>query len=200
MKAAEGRASSCTRRSFCCVLGALALGACRKKAPLDALGTLGAFELTDQEGRRFGSAQLTGGPWVAAFFFTRCPTICPRISLQMREIQKKAVARSLGLRLVSISVDPENDTPAVLRAYARDYGADAASWTFLTGERAVVEKLSAEMKLALEGRADAAAKDLGIIHGGHLVLVDRGLVIRGYYRSSDPAEMSKLVEDAAGLV
>jgi protein SCO1/2 len=167
---------------------------CRSRRALPALGTIRPFSLTDQDGRRFGSAELAQDPWIAAFFFTRCPTVCPRITRRLRELQQRTAAR-----LISVSVDPEHDTPEVLRRYASENGADPARWRFLTGERPRVERLSADMKQALEGRADPGAPELGILHGSHLVLIDRGLVIRGFYRSSDDAEMARLAEDVARL-
>ena len=191
------------RRTLLGALGALAasgVAGCRRKEPLPALGSIGEFALTDQNGRGFGSKELRGRPWIAAFFFTRCPTVCPRITRRMREVQLALGARHAAVRMVSLSVDPDNDTPAVLARYARDHQADLSSWSFRTGDHAVVQRTAVEgAKLALEGRADAAAEDFGILHGSHLVLVDGALAIRGYYRTSDDAEMTRLVEDAVGL-
>lgn len=173
--------------------------ACRKKA-LPELGRVGAFTLTDQDGRAFGSDALRNEVWVAAFMFTRCPTVCPRITSRMRELQVKAKDRGVPVHLVSFSVDPEHDTPAVLRDYATRYGADLTSWSFVTGDLAVVRRAAVEgFKLALEGRADADKEHYGILHGSHLVLVDRELVIRGYYRTDDAAELERLLADAEAL-
>jgi protein SCO1/2 len=177
-----------------------ALIACRREAELPVLGTVPSFSFTDQDGQRLDQPSLRGSVWVAAFMFTRCPTICPRITRRMRHFQELAAAKALPVRLVSISVDPDHDTPPVLRAYAQRFGAVTKNWSFVTGEFASIQKTAVEgFKFALEGRADAGAADYGIIHGSHLVLVDRELRIRGYYRTDDDAAMGQLLADAARL-
>ena len=153
-----------------------------------------AFALTDQNGSPLGSEQLRGRSWVAAFMFTRCPTICPRITRLMRELQVEAKARGVGLRLVSFSVDPDNDTPAVLRAYADRYGADLSSWSFLTGDLGVVQKTAVDgFKMALEKGSSSTPES--ILHGSHLVLVDPDLRLRGYYRTEHGDDTKRLLLD-----
>jgi len=195
--------STCSRRVLFSGTAALALGAlaaCRRsRGPLPALGQVGDFALVDQNGASVSAASLRGKIWVADFFFTRCPTICPRITRRMRALQLAAAGQA-KLMLVSFSVDPENDTPAALLAYAKRYDADLRSWSFLTGDLAVVQKTVVDgFKLALDGKPDPAAENGGIIHGSHLVLVDPGLTIRGYYRSDDDDEMKRLIDDARSL-
>ncbi|HYO97767.1 MAG TPA: SCO family protein [Polyangiaceae bacterium] len=181
-------------------LGAALVG-CRRDPELPALGGLPQFSLKNQESAQFGSAELRGKVWIAGFMFTRCPTICPRITRAMRGLQERAASAQRAVQLVSFSVDPENDTPDVLRQYARQYGADLSSWSFLTGELESVKRTVVDgFKLALEGKADAGAPDFGILHGSHLVLVDRDLRIRGYYASSEEARMRQLLADAAVLL
>src|SRR5688572_29007576 len=186
------------RRNFAAL--ALLLVACsRGKAP-DKLGTVPAFSLRDQDGKVVSDQTLKGGIWAAAFMFTRCPTICPRITTRMRELQTAARAKNLPLRLVSISVDPEHDQPAVLKTYAAKYGADLTTWSFLTGDDAVIRKTATEgFKLALEGKADASADHMGLLHGSHLILVDRELQIRGYFGTLDASDNERLLAAAATL-
>ncbi len=161
---------------------------------------MGAFSLTDQANRAVTADTLRGRVWAAAFFFTRCPTICPRITRRMRDLQQQAATAHVALELVSFSVDPENDTPEVLRAYAAQYGADLTTWRFLTGELEVVRRTSEQgFKLALDGKPTPGADHLGLFHGSHLVLVDRAGTIRGYYRTSEDAQMAQLLKDAALL-
>jgi protein SCO1 len=189
------------RRSVLALLLLSALGAgCRKQAELPELGRLDGFALTRENGQRFGSAELQGQVWVAAFMFTRCPTVCPRITQRMRDIQRAAKERGLPVTLVSFSVDPENDTPEVLSRYAAEQKVDPVNWRFLTGDYALLQKTAEQgFKLTFEGRADAAAEHYGITHGSHLVLVDTKLTIRGYYRSADDDQMARLLEDAQRL-
>jgi len=174
---------------------------CKRPAePLPNLGQVGAFSLLDQRARAVSAETLRGKVWVASFFFTRCPSICPRITRRMRLLQVAAAAKAPALDLVSFSVDPENDTPPVLLAYAQRFEADSKNWAFLTGDLDVVKRTVVDgFKLALDGKADPAAENGGIIHGSHLVLVDRTLAIRGYYRTDDDEDMAKILEDAARL-
>jgi protein SCO1/2 len=168
--------------------------------PLPSLGTLADFQLTDQNAAAFTPASLSGKVWLAAFMFTRCPTICPVITARMREVQALAKQRGVPLHLVSFSVDPEFDTPEVLRDYAQKYGADQSSWSFVTGDNAVIRKAAEEgFKIAVEGKPTPQAVDFGISHGSHLVLVDGKRMIRGYYRSSEAESVESVVRDAARL-
>ena len=167
---------------------------------LPPLGTVGPFWLTDQEGRTFTEASLDGKVWVAAFMFTRCPTVCPEMVRRMRGIQEQAKQRGVPVSLVSFSVDPENDTPEVLRAYTAAQGLDTANWRFLTGDSAVIRTTAERgFKIGVEGTPRAGSEHFGITHGTHLVLLDTRRTIRGYYQSSDGERVSALLADAARL-
>ena len=192
----------CTSRREVLTLCLSVLGpaACRRASDLPALGNVGNFSLTDQANRPVNAETLRGQVWAAAFFFTRCPSVCPRITRRMRDLQEQAAKDGVRLELVSFSVDPDNDTPDVLSAYAKQYGADLATWRFLTGDLEVVRKTSEQgFKLALDGKPTPGAEHLGLFHGSHLVLVDRAGMIRGYYRTSEDAQMTQILKDAALL-
>jgi protein SCO1 len=185
-----------------------ATGACRRldaaaeerAEVLPQLGAVGPFWLTDQEGRTFSEASLDGKVWVAAFMFTRCPTVCPEMVRRMRGIQAQAKERGVPLELVSFSVDPENDTPEVLRAYMQAQALDTSNWRFLTGDSAVIRSTAERgFKIGVEGTPKAGAEHFGITHGTHLVLLDKKRTIRGYYQSSDPERVTALLDDAARL-
>lgn len=173
---------------------------CHKEPPLPEYGSVADFSLLAQDGKPFARADLKGTPWVAAFMFTRCPTICPRITAQMAELQKRAQQEGIALRLVSFSVDPEHDTPAVLARYAAEHGADPSTWTFATGDLSAIKRTSEEsFKLAFDPQQGADVDPAGVLHGSHLVLVDPRGVIRGYYASSDQATIERLLADAKRL-
>ncbi|HMJ15163.1 MAG TPA: SCO family protein [Polyangiaceae bacterium] len=186
---------------FVCVLLLAAGTACHKKQEeLPALGQIADFRLKDQTGRALSVADFRGKTWVAAFMFTRCPTICPRITRRMQDVQAHAKKAQVPLTLVSFSVDPEYDTPAVLSEYAREFKLDTSNWRLLTGDIEVIKKTSIEsFKMALDGQPDGAADHLGLVHGSHLVLVDGKAQIRGFYRSSDADVVTRLVSDAKRL-
>jgi protein SCO1/2 len=173
---------------------------CKRSADLPVLGHVGRFSMTDQAGQSFTPETMRGKVWAAAFMFTRCPTVCPRITRRMRELQQAAKSEGVTLELVSFSVDPEHDTPAVLTDYAKKYEADLSSWRFLTGDLEVVRKTSEQgFKLAMEGKPTPGAEHFGLMHGSHLVLVDGAGQIRGYYRTSEDQAMKQLLADAGSL-
>jgi protein SCO1/2 len=175
----------------------LAAVSCQKARQLDNLGQIPTFTFTDQDGRAFGTANLRGKVSVAAFMFTRCPTICPRITAVMRELQVKAQKDGIPVHWVSFSVDPENDTAPVLEAYARERQLDLSTWSFVTGDTAQIRAVAEEgFKIAAEGKAEANADHYGISHGSHLVLVDQQGQIRGYYRTLDDDAQRRLLADA----
>lgn len=173
---------------------------CKSGKDLPDLGGVPPFAMVDQAGKPFTNETVRGKPWAAAFVFTRCPSICPRVTKVMREIQVQAKESKVDLRLVSFSVDPDNDTPEVLQRYAADYGADLTTWSFLTGDsRAVKETAEKGFKIAVEGSSDPSKADFGLTHGTQLVLVDPELRIRGYYTTADEQARQNLVNDARGL-
>jgi protein SCO1/2 len=152
------------------------------------------FKLTDQKGEPFGLEDLKGRVWVADFIFTSCGTACPKLTKRMSLIQHRA--RNLGdaFHLVSFTVDPENDTPERLAAYARTYHADSARWSFLTGSLADVETTVIKgFKIAMgkEG-GDAGGSLFSIFHGEKIVLVDIDGAIRGYYDADDEGQADVL--------
>lgn len=183
------------------LLGVIVFGsvvvACQKPRTLEVLGQIPRFEFTDQDERPFGTAHLRGKVSVAAFMFTRCPTICPRITATMQELQSRAQELGVAVHWVSFSVDPENDTSAVLKAYAGERNIDLTSWTFLTGNTAKIREVAEQgYKIAAEGQPEATSEHYGISHGSHLVLVDKQGQIRGYYRTLDDDAQQRLLHDA----
>ncbi|HMF43908.1 MAG TPA: SCO family protein [Polyangia bacterium] len=167
------------------------------------LGGLRPFTLTDQTGRPFGSRELAGKIWVADFIFTACQQACPLLSERMAEVGKRARHLGPDFHLVSISVDPERDTPERLAAYAARYGANPIAWSFLTGpeqaiQATVVEGFKVGAGKERSGGADGGPGFWEIFHGEKLVLVDRQMRIRGYFDAT-PEGIDKLME-AVGRV
>lgn len=112
--------------------------------PLERLGNFGmvpAFVLTERSGRRVTREALQSRIWVTNFFYTRCPDVCPLQSTKMAGLQRD-LADHQDVRLVSISIDPEHDTPDVLQDYAKNFGADPDRWLFLTGEKKTIYRLA----------------------------------------------------------
>jgi protein SCO1/2 len=167
------------------------------RAGEDLAFPLGAFRLTERSGRTVDSADLAGRVWVASFVFTRCPLSCPRITSTMKGLQSKL--EGTGVQLVSISVDPDRDSPAVLADYARRFGADDDSWWFLTGDKDEIVRLVVrgfKLGLVTSSDADVDAGAEPITHSDRLALVDRGNVVVALYDSNDPAKLVALAADA----
>ena len=168
---------------------------------LQTLGVLPAFDLIERRQAPLRLADLRGKVWVADFMYTSCVDICPLQSAEMARLQT-AFAAHPDLRLVSISVDPERDTPAVLSAYADKFQADPERWLFATGEPQAVARLAQEgfrLSAASYVAGDGGA-DYTFIHSNRFVLVDRQGRIRGYYRSTDPDDLVRLRRDLTVLL
>jgi protein SCO1/2/putative membrane protein len=160
---------------------------------------LGEFRLVERSGRAVSETDLAGDVWVASFIFTRCQLSCPRISGVMNGLQGRLAG--LGVRLVSISVDPEHDTPEVLSGYASRFRADGDRWWFLTGARSDIHELiTGRFKLGLvtTSPADQEAGAEAFVHSDRLALVVRNSVI-GVFDSNDPKEIEELVARACRL-
>jgi protein SCO1 len=174
------------RRAFLATI-ALALAACRK-SPAEALPDLGLIpelSLTNQAGQVVRLANLHSEPLLVAFFFTRCPSVCPRLVARLKEMEASARS-SKPVRVALISVDPEFDTPEVLRAYAEKHGLNGPAWSLLTGDyQKIAQAAEAGFKIGLSGKYAEDEPDLGITHGSHIVLVDVEGHIRKYIRSFD---------------
>jgi protein SCO1/2 len=166
----------------------------KSEAALPTLFDAATFNLTDQDGKPFSSDQLRGKTWVADFIFTNCPGACPKMTMRMAGLQK-ALARP-DVHFVSFSVDPDRDTPAALKAYAKTYDADPARWHFLTGEKAALFQAARDMKLTAE---PAGVLGPEIAHAEKFLLVDRAGRVRGAYDSTDDQDIKRLAADAAAL-
>jgi len=173
---------------------AILLAGCSSKPPLPTYGAVPEFELTDQTGTPFFSAQtLKGRVWVADFIFTNCPGPCPRMSSQMHQVQT-ALMGDDGVRLVSFTIDPARDTPTVLAEYATHFLAQTGRWYFLTGPVPSLNHLAKDAFHLSE--IDGKSLD----HSTRLALVDRSSQIRGFYLSSDQDAIPNLIADARRLL
>lgn len=188
---------------------------------LEQLGDYGAvppFVLTERSGRRVTLDDLHGLVWVADFIYTECTETCPTQSLQFAGLQRE-FAQAGNLRLVSITVDPLHDTPAVLRRYAERYGG-GDRWWFLTGDKRDIYCLAHDgFRLAVVDPGDASPPACGrtlsfgpapawashgsgglVMHSARAVLVDRAGVIRAYHLATEPESMTRLRANLRALL
>jgi protein SCO1/2 len=182
------------------VLGvAIAARSLRPRPPLPVLGDVPAFHLVDQRGDPYGTSAMLGHVTVVDFVFTRCTSSCPRLTARMAELQSRLTSARSDVRLVSFSVDPENDTPPVLARYADAAHADAARWTFVTGP---VDDVSAAVVRGFKVSAAkfaTGANDYDVTHGDWFVLIDAKGKLRGYYSTVEASDVDRLATDAIRL-
>lgn len=160
---------------------------------------------TNQLGKQVQLDELQGRVIIANFFFTRCPSICPYLTRNMRDLQDALKLKDVTKRIdttfvqfLSFSVDPERDSVPVLKQYADRYGVNHDVWWLLTGPKKKIYDFAInEIKLPVQ---DGGTVDTAFIHTEKFVLIDRKGVIRGYYNGLDTAALSKLAEDLTLLM
>lgn len=167
--------------------------------PLEGLrnfGTVPDFSLIERSGKRLELSDLHGKIWIANFIYTTCTDTCPLQSAEMAKLQAHLRQRT-NVRLVSISVDPERDTPQALSRYADRFKADPSLWLFLTGEKETIYRLVQQgFRLSAVPVSTIEGKDNSIIlHSSRFVLVDGEAKIRGYYDSTDREALRRLKRD-----
>ena len=158
---------------------------------LPAYATLSDFSLVDQNNDPINLKTFSGKIWIADFIFTRCAGPCPILSARMQRLQGM-LSHVPQVVLVSFSVDPEYDTPEVLARYAERFGIASDRWSFVTGGKTDLDRISREFKLT--------GSEHPVFHSLSFVLVDGQGQIRGYYDSSEAEAMQRLQSDARTLM
>lgn len=156
------------------------------------------FKLVNQLGDSVSWEDMQGKVVVLDFFFTSCPSFCPRLSKNMQRLQKmlKKTAKSANMvQLLSFTVDPERDTVPKLKEYADKYEAEHSLWYFLTGDKQTIYDLAQE-ELHV-GISDGEKDDF--VHTDRFILLDKQRVVRGYYPGQDTSMFSKLLTDISLL-
>ncbi len=172
-------------------LPALAGGATGR---LEVLGSVAAFELRAHTGEWVSPEFLRDSVWVVDFFFSSCRGVCPSMKANLQVVQA-AFAERPGLKIVSITVDPETDTLEHLRGFAEQLGARPGQWFFLTGEQSAIYRLSRE-----GFSLGASEVPEGFVHSDRFILIDRRGRVRGYYRGTETESVSDLIQDARTLL
>lgn len=149
------------------------------------------FTFTDQDGNLISQETTAGKIYITDFFFTSCPTICPKMKAQMLRIHDAFIDNE-AIVLLSHTIDPAHDSVAVLKEYASRLGIQTAKWHLLTGEKDVIYGIAEKYLVSV---AEDDQEPGGFIHGGHFILIDTDRKIRGYYDGTREEEVSKLIED-----
>lgn len=141
-----------------------------QKADLVTIGPVPKFELTDQNNKKISNADYLGKVYVVEFFFSTCPTICPIMNQNMLKLQEEFYG-NLNFGMASITIDPEHDTPAVLKAHADQLGVKNHNWHFLTGDKKYIYDLALKGFNLYAGENDKQAG--GFEHSGLFALIDK---------------------------
>jgi len=154
------------------------------------------FKLTNQNGEIITQKEYEDKIYIADFFFTTCPTICPKMTQNMVNIQAQ-ILDDPQVKLLSFSVTPKIDSVAQLKRYAIEKGVLDRKWNLLTGDKKEIYALARKSFLAVKEDGDGGAFDM--IHTENFILVDPEKRIRGFYDGTDPIAMDELMEDIAIL-
>lgn len=173
-----------------------------KTHELVTLHEVPSFSFTDQNGETIDNSYYEGKVYVIEFFFTTCPTICPIMNANMVKIQNEFYG-NINFGVASFSINPEYDTPEILKAYAKDKGATLKTWHFLTGKKEAIYTL-ANQGIALYAGENAEAEG-GFEHSGMFALIDKNGFIRsrlddygnpiGFYDGLDDKGIQMIKED-----
>ena len=167
---------------FACCVALPACGCSKKSADqVPVIAELPAPSLVDQDGQVFDRKAMEDRLWVTAFVFTHCRATCPRLMAQMKKLQAR-VSDVRSAHFLSVSVDPRNDTPGVIKSYMSENGFDETNWRFVTGNEKAVEDFVIDGFKVGYGRTQWSTE---LTHSNSFALVDEAGRIRGYYRSDE---------------
>lgn len=158
--------------------------------------TVPPFSFFDQDSVLTDEGFVKDKVWVVHYFYTSCPVICPKMMKGMQEVQK-AFEGNDAVRLVSLTVDPEHDHPAVLKRYAQTRKVGGKRWALLTGDKKELYRYARKGLFIVATDGDGGADDF--IHSEKLVLVDVDGHIRGYYDGTEAVDINLLINDIRRL-
>lgn len=156
------------------------------------------FSYLNQDSNRIDSKQLKGKVWIANFFFTSCPSICPPMMAQMKRLNILTKDIANEVQFLSFSIDPTTDQPSVLRNYIKNNGLSTKNWQFFTGNEAQTHSLGVN-HFMVHAKKDPMAAG-GFAHSDGMVLVDKSSYVRGIYLGTQTKEVDKLNNDLRKLL
>jgi protein SCO1 len=154
-----------------------------------------SFSFTNQDGQ-IVTEKTFDGIYVADFFFTTCPTICPKMKAELLRVYE-AFKNEPRVKILSHTIDPEYDTEAVLHEYASRLQVSSLKWNFVTGDKDSIYGMADYYMVSAE---EAPNEPGGYIHSGALILVDQQKYIRGMYDGTKPEEVDQLIKDISKLL
>jgi protein SCO1/2 len=168
--------------------------------PLPVFGgdqhTIADFKMTNQKGEIITSKDWEGKIIVVDFFFTHCPTICPKMTRSLKTVQQR-ILNDDQIEINSFSVDPERDSVKRLAFYASQFEIKNDNWNLLTGSKKDIYRLARKSFLVVATDGDGGPNDF--IHSDKLVLIDTQKRIRGFYDGTNDSEITQLIKDIRKL-
>lgn len=155
------------------------------------------FSFVNQDGKTVTAKDFEGKIYVADFFFTTCPTICPIMKTQMLRVYEKFKSNP-QVAFLSHSIDPRHDSVAVLREYAQRLGVRSSQWQFVTGDKAKIYEIG-QRSYFVTAKEDPDAEG-GLLHSGAFILIDKQKRIRGMYDGTKAESVDKLMVDMEVLL
>lgn len=160
--------------------------------------TVPYFYFRNQDSVIVRSTDMKGKVWIADFFFTTCPTICPGMTRNLKSLNLATQDLKGHIQFMSISINPDHDQPSVLKRYREHYGITTSNWEFFTGQEEETHRLGIENFQIFAGRDDEA--EGGYAHSGAFTLVDKEGYVRGVYLGTDPEQVKLLEKDVRKLL
>ena len=164
------------------------------EAPPEDYGAVAPFTLQNQLGQKI-DVETIDQPMIVNFIFTRCPNVCPTITAKMAILQEHL--REHDVQLISITVDPQYDTPEILFTYAEQFGADSTRWFFLTGEEKYIRSVVEGFQQTYQ-RVNTDDAVPNIMHSEKFILLDKEAHIRGFF-DDDPKGLNQLMRTISAL-
>ena len=155
------------------------------------------FKFVSQYGDTVTAKTLANKIYVADFFFTSCPTICPKMKVQLKRVYEK-FKENPNVMLLSHTIDPAHDSVAVLKEFAKNLGVTGRQWLFVTGDREKIYDIG-QKSYMVTAQADSTAPG-GVVHSGAFILVDKARHVRGIYDGTTEAGVDKLMDDMNRLL
>jgi len=158
--------------------------------------TIPAFDFVNQDNVSVNNASLKEHIYVSDFFFTSCPTICPKVKKQMLRLYKKYQKDDI-IRLVSHTLDPKRDTPEVLKKFAGNLNVDTDKWMFLTGDKDEIREMALKYFVSVMEDEELPG---GLDHSGKIVVVDKAGHVRAFAEGTDPDDVTELMDEIDILI
>ena len=157
---------------------------------------IGDFKLINQRGSIATIKDWENKIVVADFFFTRCPSICPKMTRSLKKVQD-ATSKNKNVLITSFTVDPEHDSAPVMRQYIKKFGINESNWYLITGPKKDIYRLARKSFQVIATDGDGGPNDF--IHSDQLILIDKQKRIRGFYEGTEQKEMEQLIKDIKKL-